>query len=94
MDLVVARVKDNTKQWAMYLLRDYSHRAEEANLIDEEGWVLRTKLKTELKELGVMAGVQTEADEDRIWLRIKLPQQGRPRTGPRTWRGCTRPNPL
>ena len=53
----MARVKDNTKQWAMYLLRDYSHRAEEANLIDEEGWVLRTKLKTELKELGVMAGV-------------------------------------
>jgi len=70
MDLVVARVKDNTRQWAVYLLRDYSHRADEANLIDEEGWVLRTKLKTELKELGVMAGVQTEAEEDRIWFRI------------------------
>ena len=69
-DLVVARVKDNTRQWAVYLLRDYPHTAEEASLIDEEGWVLRTKLKTALKEIGLVAGVQTEAEEDRIWFRI------------------------
>jgi len=70
-DLVVARVKDNTRQWAVYLLRDFPHTVvEEASLIDEEGWVLRTKLKTALKELGLVAGVQTEAEEDRIWFRI------------------------
>ena len=34
-DLVVVRVKDNTRQWAVYLLRDYPHTAEEASLIDE-----------------------------------------------------------
>jgi hypothetical protein len=66
-DLVVVRVKDNTRQWAVCLLRDYPHTAEEASLIDEEGWVLRTKLKTALKEIGLMAGVQTE---ERICFRI------------------------
>jgi len=69
-DLVVARVKDNTRQWAVYLLTDYPHREGTTNLIDEEGWILRTKLKSSLKELGVLAGVQTEAEEDRIWFRI------------------------
>ena len=63
-DLVVVRVKDNTRQWAVYLLRDYPHTVEEASLIEEEGWVLRTKLKTALKEIGLVAGVQTV---DRIW---------------------------
>jgi hypothetical protein len=29
-DLLVARVEDNTSQWAVYLLRDYTHTAEEA----------------------------------------------------------------
>ena len=70
MDLVVARVKDNTRQWAVYLLRDFPNTAEAATLIDEEGWMLRTKLKTALKEEGLVAGVQTEAEEDRIWFRI------------------------
>jgi hypothetical protein len=65
-DLVVVRVKDN-RQWAVYLLRDYPHTAEEAILIDEDGWVLRTKLKTALKEIGLVAGVQTEV---RIWFHI------------------------
>jgi hypothetical protein len=66
-DLVVVRVKDNTRQWAVYLLRDYPHTVEEASLIEEEGWVLRTKLKTALKEIGLVAGVQTV---DRIWFCI------------------------
>jgi hypothetical protein len=35
-DLVVARVKDNTRQWAVYLPRDYPHTAEEASLTEEE----------------------------------------------------------
>jgi hypothetical protein len=40
---------------------------EEARLIEEVGWVLRTKLKTVLKEIGLVAGVQTV---DRIWFCI------------------------
>ena len=59
-------IKDNTRQWALYLLRDYPHTAEEPSLIDEEGWVLRTKLKIAFKEIGLVAVVQTEAKEDRI----------------------------
>jgi hypothetical protein len=43
----------------VYLLRDYPHTVEEASLIEEEGWVLRTKLKTALKEIWLVAGVQT-----------------------------------
>ena len=34
--------------------------------IDEEGYVLRTKLKKELKSMGFAASVQTEADNNRL----------------------------
>merc|ERR1719341_2538839 len=61
-DLVVARVKDNTKQWAVYLLRDFPANQQAASLIDEEGYMLRTKLKMILKEMGLVVGVQTEAE--------------------------------
>ena len=67
---MVVRAKDNTRQWAVYLLRDYPHTAEEASLIDKEGWVLRTKLKTALKEIGLGAGSGSAS-----------PSLGRPRTG-------------
>eukprot|EP00092_Neocalanus_flemingeri_P039215 GFUD01042686.1.p1 GENE.GFUD01042686.1~~GFUD01042686.1.p1 ORF type:complete len:371 (-),score=115.86 GFUD01042686.1:49-1161(-) len=79
-DLVLARVTDNTKQWAMYLLKDFPHTAETASLIDEEGRVLRKKLKTALKEVGLVAGVQTESEDDRIWFRITTSKKTEDRT--------------
>ena len=70
IDLVVARIKDNTKQWATYVLRDFPYTDHEGILIEEEGYHLRTKLKSALKEIGFACGVQTEVEENRIWFRI------------------------
>jgi len=78
-DLVVARVKDNTKQWAVYLLRDFPANQQAASLIDEEGYMLRTKFKMILKEMGLVVGVQTEAEEDRIWFRVSTTKKTKDR---------------
>ena len=78
-DLVVARVKDSMKRWAVYVLRDFPHNQQAASLIDKEGWMLRTKLKMVLKEMGLVVGVQTEAEEDRIWFRISTTKKTKDR---------------
>jgi hypothetical protein len=60
-----------TRQWAEYLFRDYMHTAEEASLLDRWGGCSgpsSRQLKT--VEIGLVAGVQTEAEEDRIWFSI------------------------
>jgi len=71
-DLVVSRMKSSSKQWFTYLLKDYPNTTETEVTIDEEGMLLRTKLKKELKQVGLAAAVQTEVDQEkkRIWFRV------------------------
>ena len=55
----------------MFHLEGYPARSKEPEPIDEEGYILRTKLKKEFKSMGFAASVQTEVDNNR-WVKILI----------------------
>lgn len=69
-ELVLATIWESRKEWSVFLLEDYPTRNKDPEPIDEEGYILRTKLKKEIKSMGFAADVQTEAIDSRIWFRI------------------------
>ena len=58
-----------SKEWSVFHLDGYPSRSKEPEPIDEEGYVLRTKLKKEIKSMGFAASVQTEVDNNR-WVKF------------------------
>lgn len=58
-------MRETQKQWSVFHLVGYPTRNKEPEPIDEEGYVLRTKLKKELKSMGFAVSVQTEVDNNR-----------------------------
>ena len=46
-------------------MENYPTRNKDPEPIDEEGYILRTKLKKEIKSMGFAADVQTEAIDSR-----------------------------
>jgi len=74
VELISTRLKESSsgasKEWSVFHLDGYPSRSKEPEPIDEEGYVLRTKLKKEIKSMGFAASVQTEVDNNRIWFRI------------------------
>ena len=58
----------SSRQWSVFHLLGYPARSKEPEPIDDEGYILRTKLKKELKSMGFAASVQTEVDNNR-WVK-------------------------
>jgi len=81
LELVLLRLKADTanasKQWQVHLLLDYPPRNDEPQPMDEEGFRLRKKLKLELKTAGYLENVQTEVDNDRIWMRVAITKRSK-----------------
>ena len=81
LELVLLRIKADSdigsKQWQVHILLDYPPRNDEPQPMDEEGFRLRKKLKLELKTAGYLENVQTEVDNDRIWMRVAITKRSK-----------------
>ena len=59
------KAASSARKWSVYLLLDYPSRNDEPVPIDDEGYILRTKLKKEIKNQEYLASVQADVDTDR-----------------------------
>ena len=95
IDLLVVSVKPEGRQWTVHLLRDYPEARSRADInTTEQGYELRSTMKTSLKELQLVPDVQAESQNDRIWLRVATVKLTKNRNKDKTKLEAARPGYL
>ena len=84
LELLVVTARPTAKQWKVYLLRDFPEaRRLPQTSATEQGYELRIRMKNRLKDGGLLPDVQTETQEDGIWLRVAQVKVTRSKTADR-----------
>jgi len=72
VDLLLGIEKASSKEWVVNLLIDYPEERKVPDLIENEGYRLRSSLKASLKGLSLVPSVQAETKDDRVWLWVAV----------------------